>query len=101
MTTFRNVTLAKNNTAQYNEAVHQLFVDLNKARDSVRKDVLYNNLIEFGSPVKLAGLKMCLNGTYNGVGYANTCLTHFLLRMVKKRRSFITIAFQLHFNICH
>ena len=26
----------------YNEAVHQLFVDLKKAYDSVRREVLYN-----------------------------------------------------------
>jgi hypothetical protein len=35
---------------EYNEAVHQLFIDLNKAYDSVRRDVLYNILIELVSP---------------------------------------------------
>jgi hypothetical protein len=29
---------------EYNEAVHQLFIDLKKAYDSVRRDVLYNIL---------------------------------------------------------
>jgi retron-type reverse transcriptase len=38
---------------------------LKKACDSVRREVLYNILIEFGIPRKLVGLiKMCLNETY-------------------------------------
>ena len=46
---------------EYNEAVHQLFIDFKKAYDSVRREVLYNILIEFGIPKKLARLiKMCL-----------------------------------------
>jgi hypothetical protein len=35
---------------EYNEAVHQLFIDFKKVNDSVRKEVLYNILIEFGIP---------------------------------------------------
>jgi hypothetical protein len=35
----------------YNEAVHQLFVDFKEAYDSVRRKVLYNILIEFGVPM--------------------------------------------------
>ena len=35
---------------EYNEAVHQLFIDFKKAYDSVRREVLYNILIEFGVP---------------------------------------------------
>ena len=35
---------------EYNEAVHQLFIDFKKAYDSVRREVLYNVLIEFGVP---------------------------------------------------
>jgi hypothetical protein len=34
-----------------NETVHQLFIDFKKAHDSVRREVLYNILIEFGVPV--------------------------------------------------
>ena len=30
---------------EYNEAVHQLFIDFKKAYDSVRREVLYNILI--------------------------------------------------------
>jgi hypothetical protein len=48
--------------------VHQLFVDFNKAYDSVRREVLYNILIEFGIPLKLVRLiKMCLNETNSRV----------------------------------
>ena len=46
---------------EYNEAVHQLHTDLKKAYDSVRREVLYNILIEFGIPMKLIRLiKICL-----------------------------------------
>jgi hypothetical protein len=39
-----------------------------KAYDSVRREVLYNILIEFGGPLKLVRLlKMCLNETYSKV----------------------------------
>jgi hypothetical protein len=52
----------------YNETVHQLFIDFNKAYDSVRREVLYSILIEFGVPMKLVRLiKMCLNETYSKV----------------------------------
>jgi hypothetical protein len=51
---------------EYNETVHQLFIDFNKAYKSVRREVLYNIHIEFGAPVKLVRLiKMCLSETYN------------------------------------
>jgi hypothetical protein len=39
-----------------NETVHQLFIDFSKACDSVRMEVLYNILIEFGVPMKLVRL---------------------------------------------
>jgi hypothetical protein len=45
-----------------NGTVHQLFIDFKKAYDSVRREALYNILIEFGIPKKLVGLiKMHLN----------------------------------------
>ena len=50
------------------ETWYQLFVDFKKAYDSVRKEVLYNILIEFGFPLKSVRLiKMCLNETYSKV----------------------------------
>ena len=36
-----------------NEAVHHFFVDFKKAYDSVRREILYNILTEFGVPRKL------------------------------------------------
>jgi len=51
-----------------NEAVHQQLIDFKKAYDSVRRKLLYNILIECGTPVKLVRLiKMCLNETYSKV----------------------------------
>ena len=53
---------------EYNEEVHQLFIDFKKAYDSVRKEVLYKILIEFGIPRKLVRLiKMSLTGTYSRI----------------------------------
>jgi hypothetical protein len=53
---------------EYNETVHQQFIDFKKAYDSARTEVLYNILIEFGIPMKLVRLiKMCSNETYSKV----------------------------------
>jgi hypothetical protein len=47
------------------EEAYQLFVDFKKAYDSVRSEVLYNILMEFGVPMKLVRLiRMCLNEIY-------------------------------------
>jgi hypothetical protein len=48
--------------------VYQLFIDFKKACDSIKREVLYNILLEFGIPKKLVKLiKMCLNETYSKV----------------------------------
>jgi len=48
--------------------VHQLFIDSKKAYDPVRKEVLYNTIIESDIYMKHVRLiKMCLNETYSGV----------------------------------
>ena len=53
---------------EYNEEVHQLFIDFKKAYDSVRREVLYKIHIEFGIPKKLVRLiKMSLTETYSRV----------------------------------
>ena len=35
---------------EYKETVHQFFIDVKKAYDSFRREVLYNILTEFGNP---------------------------------------------------
>ncbi|KAJ4431865.1 hypothetical protein ANN_20471 [Periplaneta americana] len=53
---------------EYKGTVYQLFIDFKKAYDSVKREVLYNILIEFGIPKKLVRLiKMCLSETYSRV----------------------------------
>ena len=48
--------------------MHRLFTDFKKAYDSVRREVLYNILIEFGILMKLIRLiKRCLNKMYGRV----------------------------------
>jgi hypothetical protein len=52
---------------EYNEAVNQLHVDVKKAYDSVRREVLCI-FTEFGILIKLERLiKMCLNEIYSRV----------------------------------
>jgi hypothetical protein len=66
---------------EYNETVHQLFVDLKKVYDSFRKEILYNNLIQFGGPMKLLRLiKTCLNETYSKVQIGNYLSHNFLIQ---------------------
>jgi hypothetical protein len=53
---------------EYDERVHQLFMDFKKAYDSVRREVMYNILIEFRVTMKIVRLiKMRLNETYRKV----------------------------------
>jgi hypothetical protein len=53
---------------EYNEAVHQLFIDFKKVYDSVRKEVLYNILIELWISMKLVRLiKMYINKAHSYV----------------------------------
>jgi hypothetical protein len=48
--------------------VHQLFINFKKVYDSVKREVLYNILLECDIPKKLVRLiKMCLNETYSEV----------------------------------
>jgi hypothetical protein len=54
---------------EYDGIVNKLFIDFKKAYDSVRREVLYNTVIEFGTPRELVGLiKMFFfNETYSTV----------------------------------
>ena len=53
---------------EYSEAVHQLFIGFKKGYDSLRREVLYNSLIQFGIPMKLVKIiVMHLIETYSKV----------------------------------
>ena len=61
--------------------MHQLFIDFEKAYDSVRREVLYNILIEFGIPRNLVRLiKMCLTETYSRVRVGKKLSERFPIR---------------------
>ena len=68
-------------TWEYNEEVHQLFIDFKKAYDSVRRETLYKILIEFGIPRKLVRLiKMSLTETYSRVQVGKNLFDRFPIR---------------------
>jgi hypothetical protein len=93
---FASVKYWRNNRSTMR--VHQLFVDLKKAYDSFRKEVMYNILIEFGVPMKLVRLiKICLNEKYNKVRIGKYLPDSFPIQ----NGGFIATAFQLCFRICH
>jgi hypothetical protein len=53
---------------EYIDTVHQLFTGFKTAYDSVRRELLYNILLEFGVPIELNTLiKTCLNETCSKV----------------------------------
>ena len=70
---------------EYSEAVRHLFIDFKKAYDSVRREVLYNILMEFGIPKKRISLiKMCLTQTYRRVKVGKNLSDMFPIRVVLK-----------------
>ena len=61
--------------------MHKLFIDFKKAYDSVRWEVLYNILMEFGVPKKLVRLiKMCLTEAYSRVRVGKNLSDMFPIR---------------------
>jgi hypothetical protein len=88
---------------EYNKTVHQLFIDFKKAYDSMRREVLYNILIEFGVPMKVVRLiKMSLNETYSTVCIGKHLSDSFFYpKWSETWRCFITTAFELCFRLCH
>jgi len=66
---------------EYNEEVHQLFIDFKKAYDLVRREVLYKILNESGIPRKLVRLiKMSLSETYSRVRVGKNVSDKFPIR---------------------
>jgi sorting nexin-29 len=79
---------------EYNEVVHQLFLDFKKAYNSVRREVLCNILIEFGIPMKLVRLiKMCLNETYSRVRVGKNLSDMFPIKSGLKRDALSPLPF--------
>jgi len=63
------------------EEVHQFFIDFKKAYDSVRREVVYKILLEFGIPRKLVRLiKMSLTETYSRVRVDENVSDRFPIR---------------------
>jgi len=61
--------------------MHQLFIDLKKAYDSVRREVLYNIVIKCGIPMKLVRLiKMCRTETHSRVWVGKNLSDMFIIR---------------------
>jgi hypothetical protein len=65
---------------EYNVAVYQLFIDFKKANDSVRREVLYNILIEFSISMNLMRLIKMLSETYSRVRVGKNLFGKFSIR---------------------
>ena len=66
--------------------MHQPFLDLEKAYDLVRREGLYNILIEFSIPMKVVRLiKMCLNETCDRVQVGKNLSGMFPIRLGLKQ----------------
>jgi hypothetical protein len=86
----------------HNVTVHQLFIDVKKACDSVRTEVLYNILIEFRTPRKL--VHMCLSQTYSTVCIGKRQCDNFPIQNGLQQGvgdAFSPLLFKLSFGIRH
>jgi hypothetical protein len=82
--------------------VHQLFIDFEKAYDSVKRPVLYNILLEFGITKKLVRLiKMCLNETYSKVRVGKLLSDKFPIQNGLKQGDVLSNCSSICFRICH
>ncbi|KAJ4443698.1 hypothetical protein ANN_05373 [Periplaneta americana] len=81
---------------EYKGTVPQLFIDFKKAYDSVKREVLYDILMEFGIPKKLVRLiKMCVSETYSRVRIGQFLSDAFPIHCGLKQGDALS---PLHFN---
>ena len=73
-----------------------------KSYDSVRREVLYNILVEFGIPMKLVRLiKMCQNKTYCRVRLGQHLSDFFHVKNGFKQGDALSPLLSTFFRICH
>jgi hypothetical protein len=88
---------------QWKRTVHQIFIVFQKDYDSVRREVLYNIIIEFVFRMKLVRLtKWCLSETYSTVGVDKNLFDMFPTRKGLKRVDGLSpflIKFALEYDI--
>ena len=74
--------------------MHQLSIDFKKAYVSVRREILYNIITEFGISMKLVRLiKLCINETYSRVRVGKILFDIFLIRNVLKQGDALSLLF--------
>jgi hypothetical protein len=80
--------------------VRHLLIDFKKAYDSVRREFLYNILVEFGIPMKLARLiKMCLTEIYSRVRVGKNLSDRFpIVNYLKKEDVLSPLLFNFAFE---
>jgi len=82
--------------------VHKLFTDFKKAYDSVRREVLYNILIEFGIPMKLVRpIKMCLTVMYSRVQVSKNLSDTFPIKNGLKQGDALSPLLFNFARVCH
>jgi hypothetical protein len=74
--------------------VHQLFIDFKKAYVLIKREVLYNILLEYGIPKKPVRLiKMCLNETCSTVHVGKCRSNPYLLKNGIKKDALLPFLF--------
>lgn len=82
----------------YNEAVHQLFVDFKKSSHSIKREVVYNILIKYDTPKKQVRLiKLCLNKPYSKAHIRKHLSDAFPIQNGLKHHHYLLFCFK----ICH
>jgi hypothetical protein len=79
---------------EYNETVHQLFIDFKQGYDSVRREALYNILIETGVPMKLdRPIKLRLNENFSKIHICKNLSHTFPIQNILKQKALLTFLF--------